>query len=67
MKKNFSENFFKKVQKMLDFDEELVYTVLVPTRETKQRKARNEKKIKKFKKVLDKVRNSGIIGAYERG
>ena len=44
---------------MLDLDVELVYTVLVPTRETKQRKAterrKNTKSSKKFKKMLDIV------------
>ena len=35
---------------MLDLDVELVYTVLVPTRETKQRKAQNEEKIQNLQK-----------------
>ena len=53
---------------MLDLDVELVYNDLVPTRQRdEQRKATERKKIKKFRKVLDKVRNSDIIWVHERG
>jgi hypothetical protein len=51
---------------MLDLDVELVYTVLVPTRETKQRKARNEKKNKKSsKKCLTWFQNSDIMWVHK--
>ena len=57
---------------MLDGNAELVYNDLVPTTsETKQKRVterrKNKKSSRKFKKPLDKFRNSGIIGAYERG
>ena len=54
MNKNFLETFFKKVQKVLDFDAELVYTVLVPTRQRdEQKKSTNLKKVQeKIKKCL---------------
>ena len=61
MNKNFLETFFHKFfKKVLDLDVELVYTVLVPTRQRDEQKKsngtkkKNKKSSKKFKKVLDR-------------